>query len=187
MNELKDHMNMVFQWVTTKGILCNEPLRGVRFNIVDVVMHADAIHRGAGQISPAGRNCMYASQLTGDPALYEPLFLAEVQVPEKYVGTVYSCFNQRRGKVVSEEKSQTSVMTTIKAHIPVGESFGFNEFLRSKTSGQAFLQCVFSHWELVNGDVNDVNSKIRQMIDEVRKQKDLESEIPKLENYLDKL
>ena len=42
-------------------------------------------------------------------------------------------------------------MFTVKAYLPVMESFGFNGELRAATSGQAFPQCVFDHWELMNG------------------------------------
>jgi elongation factor 2 len=42
-------------------------------------------------------------------------------------------------------------MFTVKAYLPVAESFGFNGELRSHTAGQAFPQCVFDHWETMNG------------------------------------
>jgi elongation factor 2 len=42
-------------------------------------------------------------------------------------------------------------MFTVKAYLPVNESFGFNSDLRSQTAGQAFPQCVFDHWEIMNG------------------------------------
>jgi translation elongation factor EF-G len=42
-------------------------------------------------------------------------------------------------------------MFTVKAYLPVMESFGFNSDLRSQTAGQAFPQSVFDHWELMNG------------------------------------
>lgn len=42
-------------------------------------------------------------------------------------------------------------MFTVKAYLPVSESFGFNGELRQHTAGQAFPQSVFDHWELVNG------------------------------------
>jgi len=42
-------------------------------------------------------------------------------------------------------------MFTVKAYLPVAESFGFNGELRSHTAGQAFPQNVFDHWEIMNG------------------------------------
>ena len=55
-------------------------MRGVRFNIHDVTLHADAIHRGGGQIIPTARRCLYASVLTAEPRLLEPVYLVEIQV-----------------------------------------------------------------------------------------------------------
>ena len=38
-------------------------MRGIRFNVVDVTLHADAIHRGAGQIMPPVKRAIYACQV----------------------------------------------------------------------------------------------------------------------------
>jgi len=50
MNEIKDSCENAFQWATKEGVMCEESMRGIRFNILDVVLHADAIHRGGGQL-----------------------------------------------------------------------------------------------------------------------------------------
>lgn len=50
LNEIKDSVVAGFQWATKEGVLCDENMRGVRFNIHDVTLHADAIHRGGGQV-----------------------------------------------------------------------------------------------------------------------------------------
>ena len=55
-------------------------MRGVRFNIYDVTLHTDAIHRGGGQIIPTARRVLYASALTAEPRLMEPIYLVEIQV-----------------------------------------------------------------------------------------------------------
>lgn len=46
LNEIRDSMESAFQWVTKEGILAEESMRGIRFNILDVELHADAVHRG---------------------------------------------------------------------------------------------------------------------------------------------
>ena len=38
----------------------------------------------------------------------------------------------------------------LKAYLPVIESFGFTSTLRAATSGQAFPQAVFDHWEVMS-------------------------------------
>lgn len=49
--------------------MCDENMRGVRFDIHDVTLHADAIHRGGGQIIPTARRVFYASVLTAKVCL----------------------------------------------------------------------------------------------------------------------
>ena len=45
-----------------------------------MTLHADAIHRGGGQIIPTARRCLYACMLTAEPSLMEPVYLVEIQV-----------------------------------------------------------------------------------------------------------
>lgn len=61
-------------------MLCDENVRGVRFDIHDVTLHADAIHRGGGQIIPTARRVLYACMLTATPGLMEPIYLVEIRV-----------------------------------------------------------------------------------------------------------
>lgn len=60
--------------------MCEENMRAIRFDVHDVTLHADAIHRGGGQIIPTARRVLYAAQLTAKPRLMEPVYLVEIQV-----------------------------------------------------------------------------------------------------------
>ena len=80
MNEIKDSVVAGFQWASKEGVLCDENMRGCRFNIYDVTLHTDAIHRGGGQIIPTARRVLYACALTAEPRLMEPVYLVEIQV-----------------------------------------------------------------------------------------------------------
>merc|ERR1712055_655460 len=95
LNEIKDSVVAGFQWATKEGVLAEENMRGVRFNIHDVTLHADAIHRGGGQIIPTARRCFYACMLTAAPRLLEPIYLVEIQCPQDSTGGIYSCLNRR--------------------------------------------------------------------------------------------
>lgn len=99
MNEIRDSLENSFQWSTKQGVLTDENMRGVRVNLLDCELHADAIHRGGGQLIPAGRRLYYACELTAAPRLQEPIFQAEITAPMEAMGGVYSCLNQRRGIV----------------------------------------------------------------------------------------
>ena len=77
-------------------------------------------------------------------------------------------------------------MVNAKAYLPVSESFGFTAHLRQLTSGQAFPQTIFDHWELINDDPFDNKSKAYTIMMGIRKRKGAKQEIPKFEDYIDK-
>lgn len=187
LNEIKDSVVAGFQWASKEGVLCEENMRGVRFNIQDVTLHADAIHRGGGQIIPTARRVIYACELTAQPRLLEPVYLVEIQCPEQAVGGIYGVLNRRRGHVFEEGGVPGTPMFVIKAYLPVNESFGFTADLRSNTGGQAFPQCVFDHWQVLPGDPFDPATKPGEVVTKTRTRKGLKEGIPGLDNYFDKL
>jgi elongation factor 2 len=187
MNEIRDSMESGFQWSTKEGVMCEENMRQVRVNIVDVALHTDAIHRGGGQIIPTARRVYYATELTAQPRLQEPVFLAEITAPMDAMGGVYQCLNQRRGIVNEEEPVAGTPLNQVKSFLPVAESFGFTAHLRSLTAGQAFPQCVFHHWAEVNGDPLDSTTKAYELVMSIRKRKGLKGELPNINDYMDKL
>eukprot|EP00972_Heterocapsa_arctica_P000117 18853-Heterocapsa_arctica.AAC.1 len=67
MNKIRKHIMNAFQCVGKKGPLYEENMCGTRFNIQDVRLHADSIHRDAGQIMPPMRRCCFAAELTAKP------------------------------------------------------------------------------------------------------------------------
>ena len=187
LQEIKDSMEAAFQWATKEGVMVDENMRGIRFNIHDVTLHADAIHRGGGQIVPTARRVFYASQLTASPRFQEPVFLVEIQCPDDAVGGIYQCLSQRRGIVNEEDPIAGTPLVNMKAYLPVAESFGFTQALRAATSGRAFPQCVFDHWEQLNGDPFEEGSKAHELVARIRARKGLREGIPALDNFIDKL
>jgi len=187
MNEIKDSCVAAFQWATKEGVCCEENMRGCRFNILDVALHADAIHRGGGQIIPTCRRVVYASVLTAQPTIQEPIYLVEIQCPESVIGGIYSVLNRRRGHVFSEEQRPGTPLYNVKAYLPVNESFGFPADLRSHTGGQAFPQSVFDHWQVMTGNPLEEGNKVYDIVTGVRVRKGLNKEVPTLDRYYDKL
>jgi len=188
LNEIKDSVVAGWQWVCKEGPLCDETLRDVKINIADVTLHADAIHRGGGQIIPTARRVMLAAMMTASPRLMEPIFLVEIQCPENAMGGVYSSLNRKRGIVVEETNRPGTPLYNVKAYLPVAESFGFTGFLRQNTAGHAFPQMVFHHWEVMNGDpFPGGDDKTIEIVLAARKRKGLKEQIPPLSEFEDKL
>ncbi|KAF7303943.1 Elongation factor [Mycena indigotica] len=187
MNEIKDSCVAGLQWATKAGVLAEEPMRGTRLNVVDVMLHPDAIHRGSGQILQTMRRVVNAASLLAQPVLHEPIFLVEIQCPNTAIGGVYSVLSMRRAQVFSEEQRGTSALCTIKAHVPVSESFGLSSALRQATGGQAFPQSIFDHWAAVPGSALDKGSRAEEIVTKIRTRKGLNPSVPPLDTYLDRL
>merc|ERR1711920_1108617 len=183
--EIKESVIAGFNWATGCGPLADEEMQGVRYNLEDVTMHADSIHRGMGQIFPPTRRCMYAALMLSNPSLLEPMYLAEITAPMSVVGGIYSTLSKRRGITQGEYPRPGTPLTVVKAFLPVAESFGFTAALRSNTGGQAFPQCVFDHWQVVTGNAMEKGMS-HDIVMKIRKRKAI-GEIPPLDRFLDKL
>ena len=160
-------------------------MRGIKFCIQDVTLHADNIHRGGGQIIPTGRRVLYACELTGQPSLMEPVFLVEIQTTESAMGGIYGVLNKRRGHVFEENQRPGTPIYNMKAYLPVLDSFGFTADLRGATGGQAFPQCAFSHWQTMSGPATEEGTKAFNVAKEVRVRKGLKETPPLLDDYLE--
>ncbi|XP_020895189.1 116 kDa U5 small nuclear ribonucleoprotein component [Exaiptasia diaphana] len=163
LNTVKDSIIQGFQWSTREGPLCDEPIRNVKFKILDAVIAGEPIHRGGGQIIPTARRVAYSAFLMATPRLMEPYFFVEVQAPADCVSSVYTVLAHRRGHVTQDAPVPGSPLYTIKAFIPAIDSFGFETDLRTHTQGQAFCMSVFHHWQIVPGDPLDKSIIIRPL------------------------
>ncbi|KAH3758054.1 elongation factor 2 [Pelomyxa schiedti] len=187
LDEIQDSMTTAFQWAMKEGPLCSETVRGVRLDIHDVTLHTDPIHRGGGQIIPTAKRCYHGCMLTAEPRLLEPIFLADITVPESAIGGIYAVLNKRRGHVIATEQRLGTPLQVVRAYLPVLESFGVTEDLRSHTAGQAFPQCVFDHWALLGGTGASAESVTTKAISDVRRRKGLTPSVMPLDHFLDKL
>lgn len=144
-----------FQWACKEGPLCEEPIRGVKFRILEASLAKEPLYKAAGQLIPATRRVCYSSFLLATPRLMEPYYLFEIQCTKDCIQAIYTLLQRRRGHVKSEEPKPGSPHYIIMANVPVIDSFGFETDLRTFTSGMAFAVAVFDAWALVPGDPLD--------------------------------
>jgi elongation factor 2 len=187
MAEIKDSMVGAFIQASAAGIIAEEAMRGCRFNVLDVTMHADAIHRGAGQMMPPTKRAMYACQIKSEPRILEPMYLCDITVPQDELNGVYATLNARRGEVDSKEDQMGTPITKIRAYVPVLESFGFTGLLREKTHGKAFPQMIFDKWQVLNGNPFEVGTQANSVVLAARKRKGLKEGLPDFNDYYDKM
>lgn len=188
LNEVRESIVGGFKWACNEGPMCEEKVRGVKMWVNDVVLHADAIHRGMGQISPTARRVTYAGIFQAKPSLLEPVFLVNITCPQPLVGSIYNVMSMRRGNVFDEGDGMAGGVANMKAYLPVAESFGFSQALAEATSGAAFSQLMFDHWQLMDsGEFRDPESRLGKVIHGIRVRKNIAPEVPPLDRYLDKL
>eukprot|EP00596_Hydrurales_sp_CCMP1899_P003538 CAMPEP_0119041792 /NCGR_PEP_ID=MMETSP1177-20130426/13680_1 /TAXON_ID=2985 /ORGANISM="Ochromonas sp, Strain CCMP1899" /LENGTH=877 /DNA_ID=CAMNT_0007008119 /DNA_START=123 /DNA_END=2756 /DNA_ORIENTATION=+ len=192
LTEIKDSVVGGFKWACNEGPMCEERIRGLKVYLNDVTLHADAIHRGMGQISPTSRRVVYAGIYLAMPTLLEPIFLVNITCPQGIVGSIYNVLSMRRGNVFDEGEGMAGGVANMRAYLPVAESFGFSQALAEATSGAAFSQLMFDHWQIMGGDgdvsdFKDPETKLGKIINAIRVRKGMVPELPPLDRYLDKL
>merc|ERR1712216_1116434 len=166
---------------------CEERVRGLKMWVNDVVLHADAIHRGMRQISPTSRRVTYAGIYQAKPCLMEPIFLVNITCPQAITGSIYNVMSMRRGTVLDEGGAMAGGVANMRAYLPVAESFGFSQSLAEATSGAAFSQLQFDHWQMLEPSdamaFRDPESKLGKTISAIRVRKGLTAELPPLDRY----
>jgi elongation factor 2 len=177
LHEARDMIISGFRWGCENGPLAEESMRGVKVKLMNAQLHEDPVYRGPAQIMPATRRAMFGSFLTAKPVLLEPIYKIGVSVPSQYVGDVSSILTRNKGRILSSE--QKGPLTMISGYIPVAQTFGLATDMRSATSGHAFWQSTFDHWEKTPENI------ALAVIKEMRKRRGLPPEIPTADKFID--
>ncbi|MEM2373544.1 MAG: elongation factor EF-2, partial [Thermoproteota archaeon] len=166
-----------FQRVVQEGPLAGERMRGIKAVLVNVDLHEDPVHRGYAQIAPATWRSLYASILSADPVLLEPVLKLEVKVPPDLMGAVTSIVSSKRGRILDVKQSE--YITVVSGEIPAAETGDLSEVLRSSTMGKAFWGTEFHAWRPVPASLHE------KIIMEIRKRKGMPLELPKISDYVE--
>jgi elongation factor 2 len=163
-----------FEFACKAGPLCGEPVRHLKVNLVDFQLSSNEEFSSAEVMRGVGK-AVFGSFLTADPVLLEPIYKIIIIVASELAGESSKMLSSRRGKVTSFE--QKGLLTTINGYIPVAETLGFSKELRSTTSGRAFWQMFFDHWEKIPQKTD------LQVISHLRQLKGLSREVPRPEKF----
>lgn len=177
LSKLENSIITGFQVASSAGPLCDEPVWGVAFVVEDVVFNDDVRKENAsedsesssvaggdkedenkfgplsGQVISTMRTICRVAFVKQPVRLVEAIYDCTVQCLAEQLGKLYSVISKRRGDIYAEELSDGTALFTVKAHVPVIESFGFATDLLIQTSGAASNpQLVFSHWSVMELD-----------------------------------
>ncbi|TYZ60100.1 hypothetical protein PybrP1_010046 [[Pythium] brassicae (nom. inval.)] len=217
LSKLENSIVTGFQVASAAGPLCDEPVWGVAFVLEDVTFHdrqpipaaaaggasssaatdddsaADESNKFgplSGQVISTMRSTCRVAFVKQPVRLVEAIYDCTVQCQAEQLGKLYSVIAKRRGDVYAEELSDGTALFTVRAHVPVVESFGFATDLLIQTSGAASNpQLVFAHWRVMAldpffqpqteaeredfGERVSEHNYVRRYIEAVRKRKGL--------------
>jgi len=177
LQEVKDMVTAGYRWGLKEGPIAYEQMRGVKVKIEDVKLHEDAVHRGPAQTMPMTRRAFFASFLSADPCLLEPIQRITVKIAPDLLGAVTSVITQKRGKITSVDQKENLV--NVYGDLPTAETFDLSEALRGATAGRAFWGLEFARWSPVPA------SMINEVIRDIRKRKGLPPEPQKAADFMD--
>ena len=154
--DINETLIIGFDTATNGGPLCSEPLRGVCI-VVEEVKFIDCELKDIygpfqGQIICAMQEVCKSAVLANSPRLAEGMYECTCTTAQDNIGKLYSVITKRRGKIIEEVLTEGTDLFVCKAYLPVIESFGFADELRSLTSGTVMPQLVFSHWQTILED-----------------------------------
>jgi elongation factor 2 len=176
-DEIMDHVKSGFREAVNTSVLAKEPTYGLKVNLEDVTVHEDPVHRGPAQILPMTWRPIWCAFLLSEPKLLEPLISFECKVPNEFVSNVIAIVQKRRGRIldmINEEE-----MIIVKAEMPVSESFGLAEELRSSTQGRAFWATQFSRWATVPEQMQG------EIVKQIRERRGLPPTPPRAEEFFE--
>ena len=158
--EVIDMVLDAFEMVMDAGSLAREPCMKMKVSLVDIRLHEDAIHRGPAQVYPAVREGITGAVRKANPALFEPLQIHIIEMPEKFLGAITKLVGGKRGQIINIEQDGT--IAKMKAKIPVAEMIGWSNDLRSATEGRGISSLADQEFEKVPESLQrDVIKKIR--------------------------
>lgn len=196
---VKESINLGFKWSSNEGPLCDEPIRGTKFKILDAVLSEVSIQRNGTQVIPMTRKACYTGIMTATPRLMEPIYSVHATCSSYGAAKAISrLLSKRRGYVLegSDYPIPATKLFQVEGVVPVIESIGLETDVRIQTQGQAMVFLEFSKWDIVPGNPLDkdcfqpalrpvpTESLARDFVMKTRKRKGLSGE-PNLLKYID--
>lgn len=114
------------------GVIGSFPLAKIKVSVLDAEANEESNEMA---FSIAAGEAFEAALNQAGPQLLEPIMKLTITTPEEYYGEFVSDLSQRRAQIVRTDSK--GGMTTIEAHAPLGELFGYANAMRSLSHGRA--------------------------------------------------
>ena len=134
------------------GPLSGFPVVDAKMTLIDGSYHEVDSSKMSFQI--AGSMAAKSLLTRGKPVLLEPVMKIEVVTPGEFLGDVLGDLGRRRAQIRNIEG--TGDVQSVKAEIPLAESFGYANAIRSLTQGRASYTMEFDNYVEVPRELVDV-------------------------------
>ncbi|MBW3012787.1 elongation factor EF-2, partial [Candidatus Woesearchaeota archaeon] len=146
--------------VMKTGPIAREPCTGIKVTLNDCKLHEDTIHRGPGQLYPAVREGIRGAMMTASPLLFEPVQKMQFGAPAEYMGELSKLVANKRGQLIDMQQEADEIIVIAK--LPVAETFGLSNDLRSTTGGRGTMFLVDQSFERLPNELqNKIIAQIR--------------------------
>ena len=125
------------------GVLAGYPVIDVKVTVFDGSYHDVDSNEMAFKV--AASMGFKKGALQAKPVVLEPIMKVEVVVPDDYLGDIIGQLNSRRGSIQGLEVRPGNAQA-VRAHVPLGEMFGYATDLRSATQGRGVSSMEFDHY-----------------------------------------
>ncbi|MBW3017889.1 elongation factor EF-2 [Candidatus Woesearchaeota archaeon] len=158
--EIMEMVLDMFEDVMKTGPIAREPCTGIKVTLNDCKLHEDTIHRGPGQLYPAVREGIRGAMMTASPLLFEPVQKMQFGAPAEYMGELSKLVANKRGQLIDMQQEADEIIVIAK--LPVAETFGLSNDLRSTTGGRGTMFLVDQSFERLPNELqNKIIAQIR--------------------------
>lgn len=124
------------------GVISGHPVIDMKATLFDGSFHEVDSSEMAFQI--AGSQALKDGVKKAKPAVLEPIFQVEVEVPENFMGDVIGDLSSRRGLVEGMDTEEG--VSKVHAKVPLSSMFGYATDIRNFTQGQGTFSMEFANY-----------------------------------------
>lgn len=140
-----------FREAMKHGALGGFPVQNLEVTLLDGKTHVKDTH--AVDFERAAFDGFRNASPQAGPQLLEPIMRAEISCSEEFTGAINSDLNRRRGMVLHMD--QQGKQKVIHAEVPLANTFGYINDLRTLARGRATVSMQLSHYAPVPNNLVD--------------------------------
>jgi len=138
--------------IKESGVLAGYPTIDFKATLLDGAYHN--VDSSSLAFELAAKSAFREAIKNASPCLLEPIMMVEVIPPEEYMGDIIGDLQGKRGQIVLMEANYDAQI--IRALVPLAETFGYINILRSMARGRATYTMTFDSYQRMPASMAEV-------------------------------